>query len=84
MMTNNMARLTQIQQTPCSAQGNGQHHVPSRHTYILAFVGAGTITVAIIADRLGILNGVPHPVSALRVLGFACIAAGLWFILFRR
>jgi len=51
---------------------------------MLAIAGAGIATVAITVDRLGILNGVPHPVNLLGILGFAFIAAGLWFTFFRR
>jgi uncharacterized membrane protein YdcZ (DUF606 family) len=55
----------------------------SRQSYILFIAGAGVIALAIAADRFGVLNGAPHPVSLLRIIGFASIAIGLWIILIR-
>jgi uncharacterized membrane protein YdcZ (DUF606 family) len=55
-----------------------------RLTYVLAIAGVGVTALAVVADRLGILNGVPHPVSLLRIMGFAFIAIGLWFIFVRK
>ena len=41
---------------------------------------AGQLTMAVVVDQLGILGVAKHPITALRVLGVALLAAGTFLI----
>jgi len=55
---------------------------PRSHMAILA--GVSVVALTVLADYLGLLTGVPHPLSALRITGFILIAIGISYSLFRK
>jgi hypothetical protein len=41
------------------------------------------VFLAVLADYFGVLTGVAHPLSPLRIAGFTIIALGVYRIMFR-
>jgi uncharacterized membrane protein YdcZ (DUF606 family) len=38
------------------------------------------LVAALLVDHFGVLTGTPHAFSVLRTIGFAFVAAGVWFV----
>jgi transporter family-2 protein len=47
---------------------------------VVAATIAGQLTMAVVVDQLGILGVAKQPITALRVVGIALLAAGVWLI----
>jgi transporter family-2 protein len=47
---------------------------------VVAATIAGQLTMAVVVDQLGILGVEKQPISTLRVVGIALLAAGVWLV----
>jgi len=52
-------------------------------THFMALACGLVVVLAVLADNFGVLTGVAHPLSPLRIAGFTVIALGVHRIMFR-
>jgi hypothetical protein len=50
---------------------------------LIALAGASVAAPVVLADYFAVLTGVPDPLNAVRIAGFALIAIGMFYIFFR-